>query len=808
MPPLRNLRVRKLQAIVPRPLIPCLIPGCTKWCISLKGLKCHRTTIHGIPLPQEQPIDDRNRDKSEEDSDEGYVDQAEPSSYEDKSDTSSIRRSYHPNINGCICNAKGNFIPADSEPTPRPSANNGPNDWTPYNSRLQFETADFLYRRNQMSQGDTDFLGTLWAASLASHSGAEPPITDHEDLHEKIDATTVGDVPWESFTLKYNGELPPEDERIPSWMLDDQPVWYRDPKELVRNLLGNPDFKNEFDTTPFHEYDVNDNHRFENFMSGDWAWQQANMIAEDPETHGSMFVPIILGSDKTTVSVATGANDYWPVYMSIGNIHNNIRKAHRNGLVLLGFLPAPKSDKEHSGDVQYRKYRRQLFHTALARILQPLKEGMTKPEVFRCPDAHFRRAIFGLGPYIADYPEQCLLACIVQGWCVRCLARNSHLEVDERLPRSREHTNALLEELELGTLWEEYGLVGDIVPFTEEFPRADIHELIAPDILHQLVKGTFKDHLVDWGRGFKQWTGDDSKALMKVYLSAIEGHVPVEMIRAMAAFLDFCYIVRRDVIDTNSLKELEDALERFHFYREIFERCGVRPEGFNLPRQHSLNHYLKLIRAFGAPNGVCSSITESKHIKAIKEPWRRSNRFEALWQMLVINSRLDKLAAARVDFAARGMLVGTILEAVSRAQWRNVNPFDLGDDMKQPDFVLLISEFLRDQLHPASDSSDSTLPPLPFFNARICTYSSAVSTFTAPSDLRGAKPQRQRIHAVSKWRRREPRYDCMLVETDATAEGMLGMDIARARCLTMKWFHGKSWIYLAISTYTTKTTFR
>jgi hypothetical protein len=31
-----------------------------------------------------------------------------------------------------------------------------------------------------------------------------------------------------------------------------------------------------------------------------------DIIAEDPDTHGSMFVPIILGSDKTTVSVATG----------------------------------------------------------------------------------------------------------------------------------------------------------------------------------------------------------------------------------------------------------------------------------------------------------------------------------------------------------------------------------------------------------------------------------------------------------------------------------------------------------------------
>ena len=35
-------------------------------------------------------------------------------------------------------------------------------------------------------------------------------------------------------------------------------------------------------------------------------------------------------------------------------------------------------------------------------------------------------------------------------------------------------------------------------PFTNDFPRADIHELISPDILHQLIKGTFKDHVVTW----------------------------------------------------------------------------------------------------------------------------------------------------------------------------------------------------------------------------------------------------------------------------------------------------------------------
>jgi TorA maturation chaperone TorD len=34
--------------------------------------------------------------------------------------------------------------------------------------------------------------------------------------------------------------------------------------------------------------------------------------------------------------------------------------------------------------------------------------------------------------------------------------------------------------------------------FTHGFPRADIHELLSPDLLHQIIKGTFKDHLITW----------------------------------------------------------------------------------------------------------------------------------------------------------------------------------------------------------------------------------------------------------------------------------------------------------------------
>lgn len=158
------------------------------------------------------------------------------------------------------------------------------------------------------------------------------------------------------------------------------------------------------------------------------------------------------------------------------------------------------------------------------------------------------------------------------------------------------------------------------------------------------------------GRNFKQWTGNDSKALMKVFLPAIHGLIPDGMIRTISAFLEFCYLVHRSEIDESVLLLIDNAVEKFHKERVIFLEHGICDD-FLLPRQHSMVHYRHLIQMFGAPNGLCSSITESKHIKAVKEPWRRSNHYNALGQMLLTNQRLDKMAAIRVDFSSRGMLV-------------------------------------------------------------------------------------------------------------------------------------------------------
>lgn len=57
-----------------------------------------------------------------------------------------------------------------------------------------------------------------------------------------------------------------------------------------------------------------------------------DIIAQDVQNHGIVFCPIILGSDKT-----------YPLYMSNGLIHNNVRRGHRNGVALIALLAIPKS---------------------------------------------------------------------------------------------------------------------------------------------------------------------------------------------------------------------------------------------------------------------------------------------------------------------------------------------------------------------------------------------------------------------------------------------------------------------------------
>ena len=147
----------------------------------------------------------------------------------------------------------------------------------------------------------------------------------------------------------------------------------------------------------------------------------------------------------------------------------------------------------------------------------------------------------------------------------------------------------------------------------------------------------------------------------QVYMAALRGYLPSEMIQCLASLLEFTYRVRRDDITSPMLDAVSANVQRFHDLRRVFD--VVRPTGYSLPRQHAMLHYRELIEDFGAPNGLCSSITEARHIKSVKQPWRRSNRFDAIRQMLLTCQRLERLVAARQYYQSRNWMQGSILDA-------------------------------------------------------------------------------------------------------------------------------------------------
>jgi Plavaka transposase len=74
-------------------------------------------------------------------------------------------------------------------------------------------------------------------------------------------------------------------------------------------------------------------------------------------------------------------------------------------------------DCRYDNDLEFHKFKQQLYHTSISAVLQPLQAGMTRPVVQQCPDGHYQWVIYDLVAFIADYPEQVMLTEIVQGWC-------------------------------------------------------------------------------------------------------------------------------------------------------------------------------------------------------------------------------------------------------------------------------------------------------------------------------------------------------------------------------------------------------
>lgn len=335
--------------------------------------------------------------------------------------------------------------------------------------------------------------------------------------------------------------------------------------------------------------------------------------------------------------------------------------------------------------LQLRNY--ELFHRSMSEVLAPLKAaGHPRGEgvMLIGGNGEVRRVYPFLASYVADYPEQCLVTCSKYGTCPKCQVGATDLgESGQSEERTQTWTETIIKEACSKSRsatkvhakcmkWDVAG--GTFKPFWVGFPFCDIHSTISPDILHQLYQGVLK-HLICWVQlimteeefdarlqslppafgvrhfaggisSLKQVTGPERKQLGKVLLAclAASGRVPKEVIMACRAILDFIYLAQYPSHDEDTLSYLQDALDAWHANKFIFVKLQIR-SAFNIPKFHSLIHYISAIRLLGTTDNTNTEAFERLHKDLSKEGWRASNKRNHFPQMVLWLSRQEKIAS-------------------------------------------------------------------------------------------------------------------------------------------------------------------
>ncbi|KAI0722800.1 hypothetical protein C8Q76DRAFT_793807 [Earliella scabrosa] len=464
------------------------------------------------------------------------------------------------------------------------------------------------------------------------------------------------------------------------FLTEELEIWRRCPVGLSRELIGNAGFHGHVSYRPVRV--TKGGVRYYGEMNtGDWWWDIQGKLP--PE---ATVAPLLIASDKTQLTVLRGDKSAWPVYLSIGNIDKDVRrKPSRHGALLLGYVPVAKLKcftKDQRSDASYR-----LFHTCIAKMLEPLIEAGKTGVRMVCADGHIRLVFPILASYIADHPEQCLVACCKENRCPRCtVPRKERGDLDEHPLRSQTATADILRRTAEGESLDEYttqGLRPVGRPFWAELPHTDIFACITPDILHQIHKGVIKDYIIKWaqkllgkeeldarfamlsqshglrhfGKGIShitQWTGTEAKEIEKVLLGLLVGQTDNDVIRATRALLDFVYYAQYQVHSDTTLQGMKDALVHFHQYKDVFKRLGLRKD-FNIPKLHSLLHYIDAICRLGCADGFNTEHSERLHIDFAKKAFRASSRREYVVQMTTWLQRQEAIVrqTAYLDWIER-----------------------------------------------------------------------------------------------------------------------------------------------------------
>ncbi|KAI6016277.1 hypothetical protein BKA83DRAFT_4465384 [Pisolithus microcarpus] len=571
--------------------------------------------------------------------------------------------------------------------------------WAPFHSEGEWELARFLMKNIGQTRID-EFL----KLDIVQQNGVS--FDNAQSLLKYMDKLCTGPA-WTCEMIDVEGDVVTEDGMMKHEQLE---LWWCDPVECVWELIGNPAFRDLMSYVLERAYAdaKGENHIYDEMWTGDWWWNVQKKLPE-----GAVVAPAILSSDKTTLSQFSGDKKAWPVYLTIGNISKDVRRqVSAHATLLIGYLPVSKLECFHKKSWSLAGYH--LFHHAMSLLLHPLVDAGHQGREMICADGYLRRVHPILAAYIADFPEQCLVACNKESRCPHCLVQsNRHGGLEDCACRSMADTLKTLKRMRKNKQSRKFdaeGLRAVFDPFWKELPFTNIFTCLMPNILHQLHKGIFHNHLVQWclsivGKkeidacfqamtqycnlchfkkgisSVSQWTGTEHKEMERVFVGLLAGAVDDHVLIVARSLLGFIYYAQLQQHMDTTLTAMEQSLKTFHSHKDVLD--------FNVPKIHSLKHYISSIQALGSADGYNTEY-----------PDRVSNKQDYVEQMALWLQHQEAMhyKSAYLAWRKSHADIKTRYKVAKNPSRRQVSVAHIESDYNTPEFIPTLKHFLASNL--------------------------------------------------------------------------------------------------------------